>query len=978
MMTSVEIRQGFLDYFKSKQHTIAPSSSLLPDAPNLLFTNAGMNQFVPIFLGQSKPQWNPARVADTQKCIRAGGKHNDLEDVGLDTYHHTFFEMLGNWSFGNYFKTEAIDWAWELLVKVWGFPKERLYATYFGGDPDARVGADTEARDLWLRHLPADHVLPGDRKDNFWMMGDTGPCGQCSEIHVDLTPAGNGGAKLVNAGSPQCIEIWNLVFIQFNTNPDGSLSPLPAKHVDTGMGFERVCGIIQCTKNFTNFNGVISDYESDVFTPIFRELEKLSGKKYGSTLPSDATTHHSPLTTHQTDIAFRVIADHIRCLSFAIADGILPSNEGRGYVLRRILRRAVRYGRNLGFHEPFFYKLVGVVADNFGDVFPEVRQRRNKIESTLKAEEDSFNKTLDRGITLFENEVLANAIATAASKSGYDSTWVSDGVFMSPSRQEWGEERVAKIEISKGGEKSVITMEDMQSDAWRKKLPQCVPQVLAEDVFRLHDTYGFPLDLTELMARERGLTVDVAGFEKLMEEQRQRARKDHKKKKTAVTVISEGLKVEPTKFIGYDNLEAEAVVVAVGAAKRSTDSTGGTDRKGVGEISEIRGYEIVLDQTPFYAEMGGQVGDTGVIHVPGHDRTEVGKLEVLDTQLQGKMHVHRAKPVSGRAPEDGEAVRVAVDASRRANIQRHHTATHLFHLALQEVVSRDARQRGSLVAPDHFRFDFNHPEKLSGQQIADIERQVNERIKENAPVSVTNVSYAEIKNHPQVRQFFGEKYGDVVRVLQVGGHPGKLDGFSMELCGGTHVRNTGDIGLFKIARESAIAAGVRRVEAVVGKFAGEFIKEERAQEKSEAEKAKARERQKEEEQKRKAESGKLAPEIAQRLLADTQKHGDINLITGNLGEANADLLRAVVDALKPKLTSAVVVLGAVSERKVSLICYVTPDLVKAGRHAGKIVGELAKLCGGGGGGRPDLAQAGGKQPEKLVMALAEAARIVGG
>ena len=532
MMTSVEIRQGFLDYFKSKQHTIAPSSSLLPDAPNLLFTNAGMNQFVPIFLGQSKPQWNPARVADTQKCIRAGGKHNDLEDVGLDTYHHTFFEMLGNWSFGNYFKTEAIDWAWELLVKVWGFPKERLYATYFGGDPDARVGADTEARDLWLRHLPADHVLPGDRKDNFWMMGDTGPCGPCSEIHVDLTPAGNGGAKLVNAGSPQCIEIWNLVFIQFNTNPDGSLSPLPAKHVDTGMGFERVCGIIQCTKNFTNFNGVISDYESDVFTPIFRELEKLSGKKYGSTLPSDATTHHSPLTTHQTDIAFRVIADHIRCLSFAIADGILPSNEGRGYVLRRILRRAVRYGRNLGFHEPFFYKLVGVVADNFGDVFPEVRQRRNKIESTLKAEEDSFNKTLDRGITLFENEVLANAIATAASKSGYDSTWVSDGVFMSPSRQEWGEERVAKIEISKGGEKSVITMEDMQSDAWRKKLPQCVPQVLAEDVFRLHDTYGFPLDLTELMARERGLTVDVAGFEKLMEEQRQRARKDHKKKKT--------------------------------------------------------------------------------------------------------------------------------------------------------------------------------------------------------------------------------------------------------------------------------------------------------------------------------------------------------------------------------------------------------------------------------------------------------------
>ena len=914
MMTSAEIRQSFLDYFKSKQHTVVPSSSLLPDSPNLLFTNAGMNQFVPIFLGQSKPQWNPARVADTQKCIRAGGKHNDLEDVGLDTYHHTFFEMLGNWSFGDYFKREAIDWAWELLVKVWGFPKERLYATYFGGDE--KIPADTEARDLWLRHLPADHVLPGDRKDNFWMMGDTGPCGPCSEVHVDLTPAGNGGAKLVNAGNPQCIEIWNLVFIQFNTNPDNSLSGLPAKHVDTGMGFERVCGIIQCTKNFTDFSGVISNYESDVFTPIFRELEKLSRKKYGSTLPSDVgqasrlsaqgtvdRRDARPTTDQlQTDIAFRVIADHIRCLSFAIADGILPSNEGRGYVLRRILRRAVRYGRNLGFHEPFFYKLVGVVADNFGDVFPEVRKRRKKIESTLKAEEESFNKTLDRGIEMFEEA----------------------------------------IKLVSG-----------------KDLPPPYNIFPAQEAFTLYDTYGFPLDLTELMAREWGLTVDVAGFEKLMEEQRQRARKDHAKKKTAVTVATENLQVEPTKFIGYDNLECEAVVEAVAPSDKPGE------------------FDIILNQTPFYAEMGGQVGDTGVIHVPGHDRTEIGRLEVLDTQLQGKVHVHRAKLISGRAPEVGEAVRVAVDAARRANIQRHHTATHLFHLALQEAVSRDARQRGSLVAPDHFRFDFNYPEKLSSQQIADIERLVNERIKENAPVSWTEVPYAEIKNHPQIRQFFGEKYGDTVRVLQVGGHPGKFDGFSMELCGGTHVRNTGDIGLFKIARESAIAAGIRRVEAVVDRFARKFIEKEREQEKNEVEKAKARERQKEEEQKWKAENGKLAPEIAQRLLAETQRRGDINLIVSNLGEANAELLRAVVDVLKPNLTSAVVVLGAVSEGRVSLICYVTPDLVKAGKHAGKIVGELAKLCGGGGGGRPDLAQAGGKQPEKLAAALAEAARIIG-
>ncbi|MGD0016854.1 MAG: alanine--tRNA ligase [Verrucomicrobiia bacterium] len=954
-MTSSEIRQGFLDFFKSKQHTVVPSSSLLPDSPNLLFTNAGMNQFVPIFLGQSKPQWNPARAArgeehsrraaDTQKCIRAGGKHNDLEDVGLDTYHHTFFEMLGNWSFGNYFKREAIDWAWELLVKVWGFPKERLYATYFGGDE--KISPDTEARDLWLRYLPADHVLPGDRKDNFWMMGDTGPCGPCSEIHVDLTPAGDSRGKLVNVGSPQCIEIWNLVFIQFSANPDSSLSELPAKHVDTGMGFERVCGIIQCTKNFTNFSGVISNYESDVFTPIFRELEKLSGKKYGSTLPNSSDPKSA------IDVAFRVIADHIRCLSFAIADGILPSNEGRGYVLRRILRRAVRYGRNLGFHEPFFYKLAGVVADNFGDVFPEVRRNKARIQTVLKAEEESFNRTLDTGITIFEN--CSNVLLDYEPKPG------------------------EKMVLHPPSSLAVLGHVWIQNGK--------VERVLSGDfAFLLYDTYGFPLDLTELMGRERGFTVDVAGFEKLMEEQRQRARKDHAKKKTAVTVVREGLKVEPTKFIGYDNLEAEAVVVAVEAAKQSTDSTDDTDRKGVREISEaesarhaeqIRGYEIVLNQTPFYAEMGGQVGDTGVIHVPGHDRTEIGRLEVLDTQLQGKVHVHRAKLVNGRAPEVGEAVRVAVDTARRANIQRHHTATHLFHLALQEIVSRDARQRGSLVAPDHFRFDFNHPEKLTDQQIADIERLVNERIKENAPVSWTEVSYAEVKNHPQIRQFFGEKYGDVVRVLQVGGHPGKLDGFSMELCGGTHVRNTGDIGLFKITRESAIAAGVRRVEAVVGKFAKEFIEKQRAQEKAGAEKAKAREREKEEEQKRKAESGKRAPEIAERVLAEAQRHGDINLIVSNLGDANADLLRAVVDALKPKLASAVVVLGAMSDGKVSLICYVTPDLVKAGKHAGKIVGELAKLCGGGGGGRPDLAQAGGKQPEKLAMALAEAARIIG-
>jgi len=867
-MTSAQIRQSFLDFFREKQHAIVPSSSLLPDSPNLLFTNAGMNQFVPIFLGQSNCPYSPGRAADTQKCIRAGGKHNDLEDVGLDTYHHTFFEMLGNWSFGDYFKKEAIDWAWELVVKRWGFPKERLYATYFGGDD--KIAPDTEAKELWLRYLPVDHVVPGNKKDNFWMMGDTGPCGPCSELHVDLTPAGNGGAKLVNAGTPQCIEIWNLVFIQFNANPDGTLTPLPAKHVDTGMGFERACSIIQCTNGFKDFSGRISNYETDVFTPIFRELEKMSGKEYGSELQNP------------TDIAFRVIADHIRCLSFAIADGITPSNEGRGYVLRRILRRAVRYGRSLGFREPFFYKLVDVVAENFGDMFPELRKNKARVQNTLKSEEENFNRTLDRGIDLFEEVVAGLKTKT------FPST----------------------------------------------------------EAFKLYDTYGFPLDLTELIARERGLTVDVAGFEKLMEEQRQRAREDHDKKKAIVTVATEGLEVKPTTFLGYDNLEAEAVIEAVSPAE--------------GEFS------IILDKTPFYAEMGGQVGDTGLIHVPGHDRSEIGQLQVLDTQKQGELFVHRAKLADGRAPEVGEAVRVAVNAERRANIQRHHTATHLFHWALHEVVNKDARQRGSLVAPDRFRFDFNHPEKLSDAQIVDIERLVNERIKANEPVFWAEVTFTEVQKNGGIQQFFGEKYGDVVRVLQVGGHAGKFDGFSMELCGGTHVKNTGDIGLFKLMKESAIAAGIRRAEAVCGKFALEFIEQQKSTAVAEAERQKAFELEKQLAKQRAAEMAAKAPAIAAELLGKLQGM----LLVQNLGEADGNLLKLVVEVLRPKLASAVVVLGGVSEGKVSLICCVTPDLVKAGKQAGKIVGAVAKICGGGGGGRPDLATAGGKQPEKLAEALA--------
>ncbi len=648
-MTSAEIRQSFLDFFREKKHTIVPSSLLLPDAPNLLFTNAGMNQFVPIFLGQQKPPWKPPRVADTQKCIRAGGKHNDLEDVGLDTYHHTFFEMLGNWSFGDYFKKEAIEWAWELLVERWKFPPQRLYVTVFQPGPGEPSEFDREAYDHWARLFreadldPKVHVLSSGKADNFWMMGDTGPCGPCSEVHVDLTPDGDTRGALVNKGDPRCIEIWNLVFIQFNANPDGTFMPLPQRHVDTGMGFERAVAILQGTRNLTDFSGTISNYDTDVFHPIFDELEKLSGKKYASTLPTvgqalrlpgdeDGSRSGRPTTDDEQekiDVAFRVIADHIRALSFAIADGIIPSNDGRGYVLRRILRRAVRYGRALGFHEPFFFKLVGVVARTMGDVFPEARANKSKIKETIKREEEAFNKTLDIGIAVF-NSIFLQLVAKS----------LFDAVKGLPSR--------AGAKIGFISEHSGRSVEEVLKAVRALQPNWNIAQVAAisgEDAFRLYDTYGFPLDLTELMARERGFTVDVAGFEKLMDEQRERARKAQKKEE--ISVEEDELKATSTTFLGYDFLETEAVVETVLPGKKKDE------------------VNVVLDRTPLYAEMGGQVGDRGLLHVPGHDWTEVGQLRVTDTQKRGDVFVHRAELVQGRPPEPGEAVRISVDADRR-------------------------------------------------------------------------------------------------------------------------------------------------------------------------------------------------------------------------------------------------------------------------------------------------------------------------
>jgi len=909
-MTSTEIRQSFLDFFKEKQHTIVASASLLPDAPNLLFTNAGMNRFVPIFLGRSSCPYKPGRAADTQKCIRAGGKHNDLEDVGADTYHHTFFEMLGNWSFGDYFKQEAIDWAWELITDVWGFPKERLYATYFGGDE--KSDADLEAKAMWLRFLPAEQVVPGNRKDNFWMMGDTGPCGPCSELHVDLTPEGNCGAEMVNADSAECIEIWNLVFIQFNANPDGTFSPLPAQHVDTGMGFERVCSLMQCTKNFTDFSGIISNYQTDVFSPIFQTLEKMSGKTYGSSMTGPA------------DIAFRVIADHIRCLAFSIADGIAPSNEGRGYVLRRILRRAVRTGRILGFKEPFFYKLADTVADTYGDAFPELRKNKDLIVKTLKAEENSFNRTLDRGIELFEAVV-------AAIRDREPSESVAE---------------VRNLDPSSGSSATVFP---------------------ADESFKLYDTYGFPLDLTEVMARERGLSVDTEGFEKRMNEQRERARADHAAKKSVVLVASEGLDVKPTEFVGFQTLESEAVVEAVSGADTPVCSS---EKKA--DKSVRPAYSIVLDKTPCYAEMGGQLGDHGTLRLISDEKT-IGELKILDTQKQGELFVHRAQLVSGRAPEPGEGVRVDVDAERRADIQQHHTAAHLFHQALHEIVGEESRQRGSMVAPDRLRFDFNSREKLSAEQIDKIETLVNGWIDSNAPVFSSEVPFTEVQKHPEIKQFFGEKYGDTVRVVQMGGaSSSSFDGFSMELCGGCHVNNTGDIGQFKIMSESSIAAGIRRIEAACGKYAQAFIEEQKKAAAEAEAKAKEVEEKKRQVQARQAEMQAQAPAIAEELLGKVEN----GQLIENMGDADAGLLSAVMDALQPKLVSTVAILSGASDGKVALVCAVTPDLVKEGKHAGKIIGAIAKQCGGGGGGKPDRAQAGGRNPDALDAALAGAGSLI--
>jgi alanyl-tRNA synthetase len=950
-MTSAQIRQSFLDFFKSKGHTIVPSSSLLPDSPNLLFTNAGMNQFVPIFLGQRPAdvsKWANAipnsdtRAADTQKCIRAGGKHNDLEDVGLDTYHHTFFEMLGNWSFGDYFKREAIDWAWELITEVWKFPKNRLYATVYSpgkGDPSE---FDKDAHDFWAEKFraagldPAVHIVNGNKKDNFWMMGDTGPCGPCSEIHVDLTPQGDTKGRLVNQGSAECIEIWNLVFIQFNAEPDGPeeaskmttpgakpgvdwrqrFVPLPARHVDTGMGFERVTGIIQNTKGFTDFSRMISNYETDIFRPIFDRLEKLSDKRYSSTLPAAGSTGQTE--QEKIDVAFRVIADHIRTLSFSIADGIEPGNKVRNAVVRRVLRRATMFGRALSFRTPFLYKLVPILADTMGTVFPELVASQESIERVIRREEEAFNKTLDRGIEIFEEHV-----------------------------------QTLESEYSKHFASGIAKAQSGDAMA-RGALP--AKTISGEVAFELHATYGLPVEEVERLAREKGYLVDRSEFEHLNAEHKDVSGGGQVREVIQVSEITTGT---PTKFVGYDEFETSANVLETLRVKDRT--------------------AVILDKSPLYAEMGGQVGDTGEISGNG------ALWQIANTQKSGNTWLHFLSAPDGgtenSSPNADASVTVRVDRPRRDAIQRHHTVTHLLHWALHEVVSKDAVQKGSYVGPEKLTFDFSSA-ALSPEQVSDVERLVNERILQNALVSWTEVKYGDIRDRKDVMQFFGEKYGDTVRVVQIGGKPGELNGYSMELCGGTHARGAGEIGLFRIVAESAVAAGIRRIEAVAGleayKQANQHLQLIRTlagkvnsplaelEKKIEALLA----HQKELEKQLKSAQQREAAETARSLVNKAQKLGSTTAIIENLGAVDGDTLQTITDALKSSF-KGVVVIGGSANGAVSLVATVSPELTKT-VQAGKIIQTIAPLVGGKGGGRPDNARGGGKDASKLDAALAQA------
>ena len=882
----MEIRQSFLDFFLNKKHEIVTSAPLLPESPNLLFTNAGMNQFVPFFLGDQQAPF--ARASDTQKCIRAGGKHNDLEDVGFDTYHHTFFEMLGNWSFGDYFKKEAIEWSWELLTEVWKFPPERLYATVYKPGEGEPANFDQEAHDIWTRIFekagldPKIHLVNGDKKDNFWMMGETGPCGPCSELHIDLTPEGNSQGSLVNADSHLCIEIWNLVFIQFNADREGNFTPLTAQHVDTGMGFERVAAVIQSTNGFTDFSRPTSNYDTDVFSPIFEKVQELSGKSYQSTLPPDGKTTNDQ---EEIDIAFRVIGDHLRALCFSIADGILPGNGDRNYVLRRILRRGIRYGRTLGFEKPFFHLLAPTLIQQMGDFFPELKKRKELIIKTLLSEENSFNKTLDRGIDLFTREV-------------------SD---------------------LKTGE-----------------------QLSGSFAFKLYDTYGFPLDLTELMARESGLSVDVSAFEKEMEQQRQRARKAHKSVDILVSEESDGK--DATEFAGY-----------------SMENLSNFSAKCIDIIEKDEITYLVFEKSPFYAEMGGQVSDSGNVFIC--DQT-IPVVNVLKDSSGRFLHNLKSKP--DQAEFLGQDAFLNVNIERRKAIQRHHTATHVLHWSLRTVLGKHIRQAGSLVEPDRLRFDFSHFEGIKPEQIEEIEYISNKKILRNDGLEAYEVPFSE--KPEEVIAFFDEKYGDSVRVVNLGG-------WSQELCGGTHVSSAGEIGSIRITSESAISAGTRRIEAVAGLSAYQWsdhrislIQQLTRQLACKPDEladriSQVQTKNKELDKKLRAFEQKGQSGLADKLIDQAQIIENLHFIKGVVPDINPNDLRSLAAQVNKRAAPSVVLLASESNGKCGMVCICSPEAIEAGHKAGKYLGELAQKLDGKGGGKPDFAMGGAPVGKGVKQAL---------
>lgn len=871
MLTAKEIRESFKQFFASKEHQIVPSAPMVVKGdPTLMFTNAGMNQFKDIILG-NVPRKYP-RVADSQKCLRVSGKHNDLEEVGHDTYHHTMFEMLGNWSFGDYFKKEAINWAWEYLVEVLKLNPERLYATVFEGSPAEGLDRDNEAAGYWEQYLPKDHILNGNKHDNFWEMGDTGPCGPCSEIHIDLRSdeerAAVSGADMVNKDHPQVIEIWNLVFMQFNRKADGSLEPLPAKVIDTGMGFERLCMALQ---------GKTSNYDTDVFQPIIKVIAGMAGTTYG--------------TDKQQDIAMRVIADHIRTIAFAITDGQLPSNAKAGYVIRRILRRAVRYGYTfLDRKEAFMYKLLPVLIETMGDAYPELIAQKTLIEKVIKEEEESFLRTLETGIRLLDK----------------------------------------KMEETKAAGKTVLN---------------------GVDAFTLYDTYGFPLDLTELILRENGMEADIEEFNKAMQKQKERARN--------AAAIETGdwitLKEGECKFVGYDLFECEAEILRYRQIKQKNKVL----------------YQIVLDQTPFYAEMGGQVGDTGWLIADDE------KIDVIDTKRENNLPVH----LVAKLPKDVTATFTAkINVKKRIQCECNHSATHLLHEALREVLGTHVEQKGSYVSPDSLRFDFSHFQKVTDEEIRKVEILVGEKIRANFPLEEhRNMPIAEAKALGAMA-LFGEKYGDEVRVVKYGN--------SVELCGGTHIPATGMIGSLHVIGESSIAAGVRRIEAVTAEGAEQFvyaqqdlIRELRALMNHMPNLAQAMKKSIEENAEMKKQIEDYIREKSMRLkeeiVAKASESNGIKVMQF-VGKANADAMKNVAFQIKAETTdSFVFVAGIIDDNKCTLMLMLSDDLVKEGLHAGKIVKEAAKHIQGGGGGQPHFATAGGKNMEGLSIAVGAVKEAVG-